>query len=207
MARTKQTFRPSHGKGTKKQLRKLLKQDIAKKSPFLTQQSLEQALEKFQSQRLKKLVKKNDKKEEKQKNQGKEEKEEEEEVLEEGEQEQIPIEETDKSFLSEEKKEKKKKAHRFKPGTVALKEIRQFQKRTDHLIPARPFQRLVREIAHDYKPDLRFQSSALACLQEAAEAYMAGLFEDTNLIAIHSGRVGIKPQDLQLARRIRGERA
>merc|ERR1712167_512063 len=64
--------------------------------------------------------------------------------------------------------------------------------------------RLVREIANDFKNDLRFQSSAVLALQEAAEAYMVGLFEDTNLCAIHAKRVTIMPKDMQLARRIRG---
>ncbi|POO01297.1 histone H3/CENP-A [Trema orientale] len=68
-------------------------------------------------------------------------------------------------------------------------------------------ERLVREIAQDFKTDLRFQSSAVAALQEAAEAYLVGLFEDTNLCAIHAKRVTIMPKDIQLARRIRGERA
>lgn len=100
-----------------------------------------------------------------------------------------------------------KKPHRFKPGTVALREIRRYQKSTELLIRKLPFQRLVREIAQDYKTDLRFQSSAIAALQEAAEAYLVGLFEDSNLCAIHAKRVTIMPKDLQLARRIRGERA
>ena len=73
--------------------------------------------------------------------------------------------------------------------------------------PQLPFQRLVREIAQDFKTDLRFQSSAVLALQEAAEAYLVGLFEDTNLAAIHAKRVTIMPKDIQLARRIRGERA
>ncbi|KAJ3705853.1 hypothetical protein LUZ61_009558 [Rhynchospora tenuis] len=68
-------------------------------------------------------------------------------------------------------------------------------------------QRLVREIAQDLKTDLRFQSSAMAAIQEAAEAYLVGLFEDTNLCVIHAKRVTIMPKDIQLARRIRGERA
>merc|ERR1711865_754673 len=66
---------------------------------------------------------------------------------------------------------------------------------------------LSREIANDFKNDLRFQSSAVLALQEAAEAYMVGLFEDTNLCAIHAKRVTIMPKDMQLARRIRGERS
>jgi histone H3 len=81
------------------------------------------------------------------------------------------------------------------------------QKSTELLIRKLPFQRLVREIAQDFKTDLRFQSSAVLALQEAAEAYLVGLFEDTNLAAIHAKRVTIMPKDIQLARRIRGERA
>jgi len=69
-----------------------------------------------------------------------------------------------------------------------------------------PFQRLVREIAQDFKSDLRFQSMAITALQEATEAYIIGLFEDTNLCCIHAKRVTIMPKDMQLARRIRGER-
>ena len=100
-----------------------------------------------------------------------------------------------------------KKPHRYRPGTVALREIRKYQKSTELLIRKLPFQRLVREIAQDFKTDLRFQSSAVLALQEAAEAYLVGLFEDTNLAAIHAKRVTIMPKDIQLARRIRGERA
>jgi histone H3 len=99
-----------------------------------------------------------------------------------------------------------KKPHRYRPGTVALREIRKFQKSTDLLIRKLPFQRLVREIATEYKSDLRFQSQAVLALQEAAEAYLVGLFEDTNLCAIHAKRVTIMPKDIQLARRIRGEK-
>jgi histone H3 len=136
-----------------------------------------------------------------------------------------------------------KKPHRYRPGTVALREIRRYQKSTELLIrklpcvlllcqssslsffvlfpflplltffpslfsplPAHSFQRLVREIAQDFKTDLRFQSSAVMALQEAAEAYLVSLFEDTNLAAIHAKRVTIQPKDIQLARRLRGER-
>jgi len=98
-----------------------------------------------------------------------------------------------------------KKPHCYRPGTVALREIRKYQKSTDLLIRKIPFQRLVREIAQEYKSDLRFQSTALLALQEASEAYLVGLFEDTNLCAMHAKRVTIMPKDLQLARRIRGE--
>ncbi|XP_063786342.1 uncharacterized protein LOC134934962 [Pseudophryne corroboree] len=83
-----------------------------------------------------------------------------------------------------------KKPHRYRPGTVALREIRRYQKSTELLIRKLPFQRLVREIAQDFKTDLRFQSSAVMALQEASEAYLVGLFEDTNLafVLCMSGR-------------------
>merc|ERR1712136_146171 len=100
-----------------------------------------------------------------------------------------------------------KQPHRYRPGTVALREIRRYQKSTELLLRKLPFQRLVREIAQDFKTDLRFQSSAVMALQEASEAYLVGLMEDTNLCAIHAKRVTIMPRDIQLARRIRGERA
>ncbi|KAJ9593076.1 hypothetical protein L9F63_027684, partial [Diploptera punctata] len=90
-----------------------------------------------------------------------------------------------------------KKPHRYRPGTVALREIRRYQKSTELLIRKLPFQRLVREIAQDFKTDLRFQSSAVMALQEASEAYLVGLFEDTNLCAIHAKRVTIMPKDIQ----------
>ena len=107
-----------------------------------------------------------------------------------------------------------KKHYRYQPGTVALKQIRQYQKSTELLIRKLPFQRLVREIASDSEViksplcgKVRFQSAAIMALQEAAEAYLVGLFEDTNLCTIHAKRVTIMPKDIQLARRIRGERA
>lgn len=96
--------------------------------------------------------------------------------------------------------------HRFRPGTVALREVRKYQRSTELLIRKLPFQRVVREICEGIRRDTRFQSSALIALQEAAEAYLVGLFEDTNLCAIHAKRVTIMPRDMQLARRIRGER-
>ena len=99
-----------------------------------------------------------------------------------------------------------KKPRRYRPGTVALREIRKYQKSTDLLIRKLPFQRLVREIAQDFKSDLRFQGTALVALQEATEAYLVSLFEDTNLCAIHAKRVTIIPKDIQLSRRLRGER-
>ena len=100
-----------------------------------------------------------------------------------------------------------KKPHRYRPGTVALREIRQFQKGSELIIRKLPFNRLVREIAQDFKTDLRLQHAALHALQEAAEGYVVGVFEDANLCAIHSKRVSLMPKDIQLARRLRGERA
>ncbi len=102
---------------------------------------------------------------------------------------------------------RREEAPSLPPDTVALREIRKFQKSTELLIRKLPFQRLVREIAQDFKSDLRFQSSAVMALQEASEAYLVGLFEDTNLCAIHAKRAAIMAKDIQLARRIRGERA
>ena len=95
--------------------------------------------------------------------------------------------------------------HRFCPGMMALKEIRHYQKFTGFLIRKLPFQRLVREIAIEVAQEMLFQSSALLALRVAAEAYLMGLFKDTNLCAIHTRRVTILPKDIQLARRIHGE--
>ncbi|XP_076324365.1 histone H3-like [Tachypleus tridentatus] len=100
-----------------------------------------------------------------------------------------------------------KKSQRYRPGAVALREIRRYQKSTDLLIRKLPFQRLVREIAQDFKTDLRFQSSAVMALKKTSKAYCVGLSEDTNLCAIHAKRVTIRPKYIQLACRIQGERA
>ena len=98
----------------------------------------------------------------------------------------------------------------FRRGTIALREIRRLQKSTSMLIPRAPFQRLVREVMmglRDIQVDnYKFQSAALSALQEATEAYLVGLFEDTNLCCLHAKRVTIMPRDVELARRIRGER-
>ena len=99
------------------------------------------------------------------------------------------------------------KPHRYRAGTVALKDICHYQGSTALLIRKLPFQRVVREIAQDIKTDLRFQSAAILCLQEATEVYLVRLLDDANLCAIHARRVTIMPKDIQLARRIRGERA
>ncbi|KAG9139858.1 hypothetical protein Leryth_015241 [Lithospermum erythrorhizon] len=102
----------------------------------------------------------------------------------------------------------KQTARKSTGGKAPRKQLAtKYQKSTELLIRKLPFQRLVREIAQDFKTDLRFQSHAVLALQEAAEAYLVGLFEDTNLCAIHAKRVTIMPKDIQLARRIRGERA
>ena len=88
-----------------------------------------------------------------------------------------------------------------------MREIRRFQKTTNLLIRKLPFQRLVREIAQEIAgTEYRFQSAAIAALQEASEAHLVELFHDVNLMAIHAKRVTILPKDVQLAIRIRGQR-
>ena len=100
-----------------------------------------------------------------------------------------------------------KKPHCYRPGTVPLCEIRRFQKTTELLIWKAPFQRVVREIAQNMFPnkDLRFQSLAVFALHEASEAYMIGMFEDTNLAALHAKHVTIMPRDILLAQCLRGK--
>lgn len=97
----------------------------------------------------------------------------------------------------------KKKNFRYKPGVVALREIRKYQKSTEMLIRKAPFARLVREIAQDFKPDIRFQSAAVLALQEAAEMFLVYLLSDANLCAIHAKRVTVMKKDMDLVRRIR----
>ena len=97
-----------------------------------------------------------------------------------------------------------KKPRRFRPGTVALREIRRYQKSTELLIRKLPFQRLVKEISQELKPGLRFQSTALLALQEATENYIVNMFDQVNLCAIHGGRVTIQVKDIVLCRRIKG---
>lgn len=98
------------------------------------------------------------------------------------------------------------KKMRWHAGTVALRQVRKFQKSTNLLLRKAPFQRLVRELAGNYKEGLRFAGSAVLALQEATESYIVSVLSDTNLCAIHSKRVTIMPRDLHLARRLRGER-
>ena len=102
-------------------------------------------------------------------------------------------------------KEKAGKLRKFRPGTVALREIKKYQKSTQMLLPLAPFQRLVRSICSGIDSDLRFQAQALLALQESTEAYLTGLFEDANLCAIHANRVTVMKKDMDLSRRIRGE--
>ncbi|KAK3048878.1 centromeric DNA-binding histone H3-like protein cse4 [Extremus antarcticus] len=101
-----------------------------------------------------------------------------------------------------------RKKPRYKPGTVALREIRRYQKSTELLMAKLPFARLVREVGLNVTPMtsdvMRWQSQAIQALQEASEAFLVHLFEDTNLCAIHAKRVTIMQKDIQLARRIRG---
>ncbi|KAH9872868.1 histone H3-like centromeric protein hH3v [Plenodomus biglobosus] len=99
-----------------------------------------------------------------------------------------------------------RKKARYKPGTVALREIRRYQKSTDLLLLKTPFQRLVREIAHNVSGEngpTQWQSQAIGALQEATEAFLVNLFHDANLCAIHAKRVTIQQKDIQLARRLR----
>ena len=96
--------------------------------------------------------------------------------------------------------------HRYWPGTVTLREIRRYQKSTELLIRKLPFQRLVREILQGYGVGYRVTLAMMMALQEAAEVYLVQLLEDSNLCAIHVKRVTIQPKDMQLARRICGER-
>ncbi|KAF9461539.1 putative DNA binding protein [Collybia nuda] len=95
--------------------------------------------------------------------------------------------------------------HHSRPGTVALREIRKFQKSTKHLIPKLPMQRLIREIAAEYKDDLQFQPSAIEALHEACEAYIAEYLNHANLVALHAKRVTIQPKDMELVKKIRGQ--
>ena len=96
--------------------------------------------------------------------------------------------------------------HRYWPGTVALREIWRYQKSTELLIRKLPFQRLVHEILQGYGVGYRVTPAMMMALQEAAEVYLVQLLEDLNLCAIHAKRITIQPKDMQLARRICGER-
>ena len=95
-----------------------------------------------------------------------------------------------------------KKSHKYRPGTVALRDIRKYQKTTELLIRRAPFLKLVREVASKHEPGVRFQQAAVTALQEAAEAYIVNVFEDTNAACIHAKRVTIMRRDMELANRL-----
>jgi histone H3 len=102
--------------------------------------------------------------------------------------------------------DREKRKMKFKPGTIAIREIKRYQREIKLLLPKLPFQRVVREMAHSYDSDLRFTPEALRACQEATEAYVVGLFEDSVLCCIHANRKTVQKKDMELARRIRGER-
>ena len=107
-----------------------------------------------------------------------------------------------------------KQPHRYRPGTVALREIRRFQKSTDLLILKKPFGSLVREITQDIEEEAiaqgfpaqayRYQGKAMFASQEAAEARLTEMFHDTQLAANHAKRVTIRPEDIELANKLKG---
>ncbi|KAL5792257.1 hypothetical protein ACOSP7_000851 [Xanthoceras sorbifolium] len=102
---------------------------------------------------------------------------------------------------------KQKKPHRYRPGTVALREIRHFQKSCQLLIPAASFIREVRAITYRLAPSqvTRWTPEALVALQEAAEDFLVNLFSDAMLCAIHAKRVTLMKKDFELARRLGGK--
>ena len=102
--------------------------------------------------------------------------------------------------------EGEKRPHRFKPGTVALREIRRYQKGGNMLLRKIPFQRIVRHIAEGLKHGMRFQASAILALQEATEGHLVGLFADSNICAVHAKRVGVTGGDIQIAKKLRKEK-
>lgn len=97
------------------------------------------------------------------------------------------------------------KKKRYRPGEIALREIRKYQRSTDLLLRKKPFERLVKEIANSFVSKVRFQRTAIQAIQEATESYLVGLFEDMGLLANHAKRVTVMSKDFHLARRIRGE--
>lgn len=99
-----------------------------------------------------------------------------------------------------------RKPRRFRQGTVALREIRYYQSTQHLLIRKAPFARLVREIIQQMSPNyalFRFQSTAMLALQEATEAFIVRLLEDSNMAAIHAGRVTLMAKDIELVTRLR----
>lgn len=99
-----------------------------------------------------------------------------------------------------------RRGRKWKSGTVALREIRKYQRSGDLLLRKLPFKRLAAEVLQDMKHgDFRMQASAKEALQEAVENYAVGLFTEANISAIHAGRITIMPKDMMLVRRVRGE--
>lgn len=98
--------------------------------------------------------------------------------------------------------DKVRKKRRFKPGTVALREIKKYQSSTDTQIPKQSFQRVVREIAQGYNGEIRFQKAALEALHIASEAYLVDFLNTSNLCALHARRVTVKQADAKLAKYI-----
>jgi histone H3 len=99
-----------------------------------------------------------------------------------------------------------RRAHRYRPGTVALRNIKKEQKKTNLMIPRQSFNRVAREIALHLKGEVRFGDAALELTQIAVEHYLVKLFEEANLLAIHAKRHTVQPKDIQAARRVRGDR-
>ncbi len=104
-------------------------------------------------------------------------------------------------------KKKQAKLRRWRPGTLALKEIRKYQKSTNLVISKAAMERTIRELCDEYVKDIRWSNAAVMAIHHATENYCTKLFEDVNICAIHAKRETIMPKDIQLARRIRGERA
>ncbi|KAH9589211.1 Histone H2A/H2B/H3 [Trypanosoma melophagium] len=99
-----------------------------------------------------------------------------------------------------------KKRHRWRPGTVVLREVRRYQNSTDFLIARAPFRRLVREVVSNLKDSFRMSSTCVEALQESTELYVTSVLTDANLCTLHANRVTVYPKDIQLALRLRGER-
>ncbi len=92
-----------------------------------------------------------------------------------------------------------KKPQRYHHGMVALHKIRRYQKSVELLAHKIPVQRLFCKIDKKRTNGVRFQASAIGAFQESAEAYNVGLFEDTNLCAIHAKCMTIIPKNIHLA--------
>ncbi|EAN78895.1 histone H3 variant [Trypanosoma equiperdum] len=99
-----------------------------------------------------------------------------------------------------------KRHHRWRPGTVALREIRRLQSSTDFLIQRAPFRRFLREVVSNLKDSYRMSAACVDAIQEATETYITSVFMDANLCTLHANRVTLFPKDIQLALKLRGER-